>query len=140
MKAIFILLSFMFAGCFQHWEDPSKKLATQADNYLSNDRAQFFYRYCYLYGNALNCLIGKDSLADCKETLDKAKSFQVANYENAKRFISPSSVDHIKLRQAQKKPKNETEAINSMKQGFQYTIDTFTDKEWPQCKEVASIK
>ena len=137
---IFLLL---FLGCFKHWEAPSSKVAKQADNYLENERDGFFYQYCYLSGDALNCLIDKESLEDCKEPLNKAQSFQKANYENAKRFISPDSVDRIRLRQSSKELKKlmeneDTEGyIDFLKEGFQHTIDTFTENEWEKCKEVA---
>ena len=141
----------ILGGCFAHWEGPSSKVAKQADNFLENERDTFFHRYCYLYGVALNCL-NKGDLDACKEDMGKAQAYQKANYVNAKRFISPSSLDHIKLASSQKKmeklkkeltkrsKKNDAKYMDFMKEGMKSTIDTFTEKEWDKCREVAEVK
>ena len=42
MKLIFnLMMLFSFVGCYPHWQSPSYKLASQADNYLENERAIF---------------------------------------------------------------------------------------------------
>ena len=67
----------------------------------------FFYRYCYLYGVALDCLNEgtTSSLDDCKEELDKAFAYENAKLNSAmqERFIKPSSLDHIKVASGNKK-------------------------------------
>lgn len=136
MKKIFFIVFFL-TGCFGHWEEPSSKLASQANNYLDNERNTFFYRYCSVSGDALNCLIEWNSLHECQEELSKAGNFQRSNYQNARRFISPDIGDWMRVRQGEKKPTSEREAIEKFKEGFQYTIDAFTEHEFPQCSEIA---
>lgn len=138
MKFITIIISLLFlSGCFGHWKEPSSKLASQANNYLDNERNTFFYRYCYLYGDALVCLTEMDNLTDCEEQIYKANHYRKSNFENAKRFISPDTGDLSKVRINSRPPKTEREAIDRLKEGFKYTIETFTEHEFPQCSEIA---
>ena len=139
MKKVIIILAFFVSGCFQHWQEPSSKLASQADNYLDNERDAFFYGYCFRYGDALNCLIERDSLEDCNEFIQKARNYQKSNTTNSKRFIKPNSAYLKRLREtSQIRPSTEKEAIDLMKQGFKETIDYFSEHEWSQCSEIAN--
>ena len=142
MKNLFILIGicFVFTSCFQHWESPSSKLASQADTYLNNERISFFYGYCYRYGDAYNCLEDRDSLEDCQKLLSEAKAYAYKNRENAKRFISADKeyLSHLR-KMSSFKPISEKEAIGFMKEGFKFTIDYFSDNYWSECREIADI-
>ena len=86
------------------------------------------------------------SLDDCKEELDKAFAYRSANFGNARRFIKPSSFDHIKVAsgnkkmEKMKKSKDKKAQIEFFKEALNYTIDAFTEKEWDKCREVAEVK
>ena len=145
MKYIAIIICLFLTGCFQHWEQPSSKLASQANNYLDNDKIQFFYGYCYRYGDLYNCLNKYNSLEDCKEELIEARNYQRANYENAKRFISFDSDYFKRLAESNRKferireNRDKRGLIEFIKESAQFTIDNFSDNYWPECREIAQI-
>ena len=145
MKVIIVLFSvFLFVGCFEHWREPSGKLASQADNYLTNDRSQFFYEYCSIAGAHLNCLEDKGiAHNDCLDISDRSKVWIQANGEKSKRFFSHENTDFALAKQQSNEMQ---ELINNrdlsgmeefLKENLQTAIEHVTEKEWEQCAEVA---
>ena len=85
----------------------------------------------------MNCLTEKSSIPECVEILNVAKS-----QKNQVRSHFHNAVDAVDYNQINKGLQNPPggEAVKEMAVGFKYSIDTWTEKEWGQCAEVANIK
>ena len=147
MKAIIILLfCFIFVGCLAHWENPSSKLADQADNYLTHDRDLFFYRLCSLTGDANNCVTDKGFVPECQESFVNWVAWVDSNMENLKRYDSSKNNDYVFVRETEKKiqrmiQEDDKEGVKTlMIELLQKLIDSVTENEWEQCAEVANVK
>ena len=135
----------LFVGCFEHWREPSGKLANQADNYLSNDRNQFFFTYCVGMGTVLNCFNEKGLHDDCKRMLKNGSNFVTNNREKAKRFVSPETMETlmsktIEMEREFKQIDNDATFLEFLIRNYKFTIEFITEKEWDRCAEVANVE
>lgn len=138
MKLIFLCLGVLISGCWPHWEEPSSKLASRANNYLDNDRLQFFSNFCETYGEMINCNKYEDDtyafecVRDAKENLpstETVKSFLTV--EQGKEFMS-----------AYHEFKRNTEGcgVSCIRDEYDILWEArieIVSKEYPECLEIA---
>ena len=136
MKLIItLIILFSFLSCSQNWESSNYNLASQA----KNERDNFFYRYCLILGESVNCLIERDTLMGCRSAISAPSDYYIQYLTDAKRFISVKTFDYIRTNQGYGRPRNETESIKMLKQAGMARINGFTKYEWSKCREVAGL-
>ena len=152
MKAKILFLVWLLSalailgGCFAHWEGPSSKAAEQADNFLENERNEFFMALCFISGNALNCLNETNSSNKCQKEIADWFGFIMDRAADAKRFIDPSNIDPIAgakmIKELERvlKSNNDRRITDFFLKVLRNDIHELTEKEWDKCREVAEVK
>ena len=135
MKLFIFILFPLVVGCFAHWESPSEKLATQADNYLDNERDLYFYKTCSYIGKYLNCLNNVDDFKECSDIAKEFQKFGTDNIEKRNRFIR---VDGEMFKEMTLSGKSK-DRLTSLKNGWETALDQLTE-QWPDCREIAEIQ
>ena len=125
----YLIVLFILTGCFPHWESPSSKLASQADNYLTNEKIYFFDSYCGSIGSFIACLdlLGFDDLcANIGSGFKKPENV---------RFFSPETFEEINDLSLEARDSQVT--VRNYISTLEQTLEIVSNRDYSKCGEIA---
>lgn len=139
---IFILSFFtlFISSCSQHWESPSSKLASQADNYLDNDKIDFFSTICEVTSRLIRCNTKYASHSDSLECVRRAREDHPSQ-ERVKTFLTPEQGREMISVYNEFKRNTENCSVECVRREYNALWENrlnIYSKAYPECREVAS--